>query len=831
MENVKNGIPEEIRDQEQSSLNYQDVIRIVVLYWKWFLLSVIICVGIAAIYLRYATPVYQATTKMLIKNDDNNSRYRSGSRIAQAANLGFVEASDGFDNEMEILSSRLLAEQAARDLKLYVTYYTKGRIKEQIAYHNNPINVDMDPTHLEILKSAVLLKIKYENGKYNVTGTYSNPPIEGTKSIEYKISKSFTSLPATISTKVGLITLSHNACPQMEDGETMKAVIVSPHKISYKYLKALNVSPTSKTTTIAQITLNDEVPIRATDYLRQLAVVYNRQANEDKNEVARRTEEFINERIEKLNAELGNTEGSLENYKKRNQLVDIKLNSSQNILNASQYQQKLAEAQMQVELINSLRETMNSSKDYAVLPANVGITDASVTTLIAKYNDISLNRSKLLNSASESSPAIIPLTNQLDELRQSISVAMNQAKLNAEIQLSKVERELNRNSGRMTETPEQERILTQIGRQQEVKSALYVMLLQKREENSISLASTVDKGKLIDTPELVGKIRPKGAIILLVALVLGIGIPAGLLFLIQLLRYKIEGHEDVERLTKLPIIADVAVASESSKTKADIVVHENQNNTMEEIFRSMRTNLQFTMKEGEKIILFTSTTSGEGKTFNCANLAISFALLGKKVLLIGLDIRKPRLAELYEINDKVHGITNLLVKENPTWEDISKQLLPSGVNNNLELLMAGPIPPNPAELVARKSLDDIINELEKHYDYILIDTAPVGLVTDTLQIGRIADATVYVCRADYTAKESFNLINELSDTKKLPNMSIVLNGVDMTKKKYGYYYGYGKYGKYGKYGRYGRYGNSSYGSYGNYSKSHYGSSSDDSVKH
>ena len=360
------------------------------------------------------------------------------------------------------------------------------------------------------------------------------------------------------------------------------------------------------------------------------------------------------------------------------------------------------------------------------------------------------------------------------------------------------------------------------------------MLLQKREENSISLASTVDKGKLIDTPEVLGKISPKGSIILLISFVLGIGIPAGLLFLIQLLRYKIEGHDDVEKLTKLPIIADVAVASDSAKTKADIVVHENKNNMMEEIFRSMRTNLQFMMKEDEKVILFTSTTSGEGKTFNCANLAISFALLGKKVLLVGLDIRKPRLAELFEINDKIHGITNLLVKEHPTWADISKQILPSEVNGNLELLMAGPIPPNPAELVARKSLDDIINELKDHYDYILIDTAPVGLVTDTLQIGRVADATVYMCRADYTAKESFNLINELSETKKLPNMSIVLNGVDMTKKKYGYYYGYGKYGKYGHYGRYGRYGKGSYGSYGsygNYSKSHYGDANDDSVKH
>ena len=255
---------------------------------------------------------------------------------------------------------------------------------------------------------------------------------------------------------------------------------------------------------------------------------------------------------------------------------------------------------------------------------------------------------------------------------------------------------------------------------------------------------------------------------------------------------------------------------------------------MEEIFRSVRTNLQFMLKEGEKVIMFTSSTSSEGKTFNAANLSVSFALLGKKVLLVGLDIRKPRLAELFEIDDHIHGITPLLIKDNPSWEDIQRQILPSGINNNLELLMAGPIPPNPAELVARKSLEEIFDELKKHYDYILIDTAPVGLVTDTLQIGRVANACIYMCRADYTPKSTFSLINSFAEEKKLPNMAIIINGIDMSKKKYGYYYGYGQYGKYGRYGHYGHYGNysdyGSYSSYGNYSNSHYGDKNDTSIK-
>ena len=389
-----------------------------------------------------------------------------------------------------------------------------------------------------------------------------------------------------------------------------------------------------------------------------------------------------------------------------------------------------------------------------------------------------------------------PLTAQIRELNVNIRRAIAAARQNLQIQRDAVLAQVNKFDEQVAETPQQERILTQIGRQQEVKSGLYLMLLQKREENSISLAATADKGRLIDAPQLIGKISPKSSYIMLIALLIGLAIPVGVILILQFFRYKIEGHDDVARLTKLPIIADVAIASNSAKGKADIVVHENQNNQMEEIFRSLRTNLQFMLHEGQKVVLFTSSTSGEGKTFTAANLSVSFGLLGKKVILVGLDIRRPRLAELFGINDHKHGITNLLVKEDPTAEELQEQILPSGVNKNLDLLMAGPIPPNPAELIARKSLETIVNLLKDKYDYIMIDTAPVGLVTDTLQIARIADASVYMCRADYTPKSSFNLINDLAKENKLPNMAVVLNGIDMSKKKYSYYYGYGRYGKY-----------------------------------
>ena len=319
----------------------------------------------------------------------------------------------------------------------------------------------------------------------------------------------------------------------------------------------------------------------------------------------------------------------------------------------------------------------------------------------------------------------------------------------------------------------------------------------------------------------------------------GFLLPLIIIYLIQLLRYKIEGHEDVARLTSLPIVADVAVASDSVKNAAGIVVQENQNNQIDEIFRSMRTNIQFMMKGDQKVILFTSSTSGEGKTFNAANLAVSFALLGKKVILVGLDIRKPALGRLFNISDRQIGITPLLVKEKLTENDLQSQIRPSGVNKNLDLLLAGPTPPNPTELLARQNLGIIVDMLREQYDYIILDTAPVGLVTDTMQIGRVSDVTVFVCRADYTPKSSFGLINSLNKEKKLPNMCIVLNGVDMSKKKYGYYYGYGKYGKYGRYGYgrygygkygYGRYGYGNYGNYGSYAESRYSNKDDDSIK-
>lgn len=848
MEENKNLEMESIQEnEEKSSFDFATIYTALILNWKWFVLSLIICMGAAHIYLRYATPIYQSAAKLLIKDDEGSgSSFKGSNSIMSATNLGIISNSNGIDNEMEILKSRTLAQQTVYDLKLYVNYRHEGKLKDHVLYGDQEVNIDMDLEHLKKLNAPMNLKITREGRNYHVTGSYYVPIDNNSfKPEAVNIDKTFSALPATIGTRVGVVRFTQNGNYMLRDGESLKATMIAPEIAAGKYVGNLNVTESSKTTTIVDLVLNDKIPQRAIDYLKQLAIVYNRQANEDKNEIAVRTEQFINQRLEKINAELGSTEGQLENYKKRNNMVELKTNATQAVANADQYAQKLSEANTQVALLDELTKYMNEpSNRHQPIPSNVGLSDASATSLINEYNKIALQRNQLLHSASENSPTVTPLTAQLDDLNSSIKRAMTQARAGLKIQRNSIAAQAGKYEGQINNTPEQERMLTQIGRQQEVKSGLYLMLLQKREENSISLAATADKGKLIDTPVFTGKVTPKNSIIMLIALILGLAIPAGILFLLEFFRYKIEGHNDVEKLTNLPIIADVAIASERAKTKADIVVHENKNNLMEEIFRSLRTNLQFLLKQHDKVIMFTSTTSGEGKTFIASNVAISFALLGKKVVLVGLDVRKPRLAELFEIDDHHHGITNLLVKDEVNWSDVKEQIIPSGINDKLDILMAGPVPPNPGELVTRESLDQTMEQLKEHYDYILIDTAPVGLVTDTLALGRISNATVYVCRADFTQKASFGLINSLSMEKKLPNMSIVLNGVDLSKKKYGYYYGYGKYGKYGKYGNYGMYGSKgkygyksygygsygSYGSYGNYSKSRYGDINDDSVK-
>ncbi len=829
-----------VEQEEESSFSFQAIFAMLVLNWQWFLLSIFICLCGALIYLRYASPVYQASVKMLIKDDDNRYYNRSSKMLSNMQDFGFMSNSEGIENEMEILQSCILARDAVLDLKLYVEYRSVGRFTKPLVYKTQPISADLEPDSLAQWDKDLLYGVKNitmsvtrQGNSYRVKGKtlYRGKPVGS-------FEKVLQSLPASIKTDHGVVTFTKSGLYTMEEGKELQISIRPPMSVAYKYVGSLSVEPTSKMTTIALLTLKDEHALRAIDFLNQLAVCYNRQANEDKNEIAVKTEEFINNRLEKIDAELGNTETNLQAYKQRNAVTQLQMDATQALQMSTQYETKLSDANAQIHLLDYLREYIDKPENnYKTIPSNVGMTDPASTALIASYNKTVQDRNRLMKAASEQAPQVQTLTATLDDLQSSIRQALLQARRSADILRQNVQNQYSKYRSRIGSQPEQERVLTQIGRQQEVKSGLYLLLLQKREENSISLAATANKGKLIDDPQYNGQVSPRKAVILMIAFILGFIIPFCILYLLQLMRFRIEGRDDLARMTQLPVVADIPVASDSVKNSAGIVVQANTNNQIDEIFRSLRTNVQFMMQEDDKVILFTSSISGEGKTFVAANLAVSFALLGKKVVLCGMDIRKPALGRLFNIADKQKGISTLLSKSKNTLSmaDVEGQISSSGVNENLDLLLAGPIPPNPTELLARESLQVVLDFLKQKYDYIILDTAPVGLVADTMQIARYANVCCYLCRADYTPKSNLAMVNSLASSEKMKNLCIVLNGVDMSKKKYGYYYGYGRYGKYGRYGyaRYGKYGYGSYGTYGNYgnyANSHYGNKEDNSIK-
>ena len=830
-------------ERKGASFSFQKVFAHLVLNWQWYLLSLVICMSGAYLYLRYAQPIYQVSARMLVKDEEQKVRTSAKQMLPNMEDFGIMNNSSGFENEIEILQSPVTVHDAVKRLKLYTDYQLDGRIRNQLLYADQPVSVDLDPMSLDSLdyymlegiRSIKIAIMKKEKGYHADIGLVYNGKVMK------KYSEDIDSLGTSLKTDYGIISFLSNPKyktykeDRFEKGFALFVTIRPPMVMTLDYMRRLSVEPTSKKTTIASITLNDENVIRGVDFINALVFCYNDQANIDKNEIAGKTEEFINKRLEKIDAELGTTENSLENYKKRNAVTQLEADAAQSLQLSAQYAARLAEINTQLQLLEYLKQYVDNPENrYKLIPANIGMDDKASTQLIADYNRMVQERNRLIRSASEQAPQVLTLTATLNDLETSIRQAFVQARHSAELQRSSIQGQYARYQGRVGSTPEQERVLNQIGRQQEVRSGLYLLLLQKREENSISLAATADKGKLIAAPLNRGKVSPRKGMILGTAFIIGLLIPFVFLLVIELLRYRIEGREDVASLTKVPIVADVPVANEKAKTAAGIVVQADKNSQMDEVFRSLRTNVQFMMQENEKIILFTSGSSGEGKTFLAANLAVSFALLGKKVILVGCDIRKPALGRLFGTSNSKQGLTNLLRTEHVTAELLHKEVCDSGVQPGLDLLLSGPVPPNPTEMLSRKSLKTVLDLLDEEYDYIILDSAPVGLVTDTLQLARYANVSCFVCRADYTPKANLALLDSLAQEHKLPNACVVLNGVDMSKRKYGYYYGYGYYGKYGRYGYskygYSRYGYGNYGSYGNYASSHYGNKDDNSIK-
>lgn len=774
-----------MEDEETSGFDYKTFLIKLLMYWPWIAGCVIVALVGAFFYLKTQTPLYTVSSSVLIKNESS----KSGNNGASLADLGFVTSStQNFDNELEILRSRTLLKKVVTGLDLYIDYTLPGSFRPTELYKQSPVKVWITPEEADRLGSAKVDLHFKQNQLYEVTITHNAQ--EWKKTIE--------KLPAVFSTPAGVFTFSADSLqPASHVPELIEAKITSPNWITASFRERLNVAATNKTTTIAQLSLTDSQVARGTDFLNKLVELYNEEGNNDKNEVAAKTAEFIDERINIINHELGTTESELASFKQRAGVVDIASDASQAAGEQANYERAYAENEVQLSLMNHLKNhILNSENQYEVIPANIGLTNGDLNTVVERYNEMLIERKRLLRTSHEDNPAVQSLNASIEVMRNSVMAAIQTAEKGLLINRQALKDQTRKFAGKVSDAPVQEKEYLSMSRQQEIQANLYLMLLQKREENNITLASTANNARVIDEPLAGGQVSPQSSQIYMMALVLGLAFPVGILFLWGLLQFKIKTRADVERITRLPIIGDIPL-TEEAKDNA-IVVRENRNELMEEVFRSVRTNVQYMLSEGQKVILFTSTTSGEGKSFSAGNLACSFAFMGKKVVIVGLDIRKPGLNKVFQLSHKGVGTSQYLA--DPDHTDLLSLCQKSTVSDNLYILPGGSIPPNPTELVARKALDQAINILKEHFDYVILDTAPIGMVTDTQLIARVADLSVYVCRSGYTAKSEFKLINTLKEEGKLPHPCILLNGIDMNQRENGSYYGYGKYGKYGKYG-------------------------------
>ena len=792
----------EAQESKEENIDVKELLFKYLIHWPWFVGAVVACLIAAWVYLHVSTPVYNISATVLIKDDKKGGSAGMLSGLESLGLDGMISSSQNIDNEIEVLRSKTIVKEVVEDLGLYISYTDKDEFPSKNMYKTSPVQVSLTPQEADLLEEPMMVEMALQpQGSMDVTVKIDDD--------EYQ--KHFEKLPAVFPTDKGTLaffltpdsissskrTLEETTASE-KTTRNITATINKPLAVAKWCCKNMTIEPTSKTTSVAVISLKNSNVQRGKDFINKLLEMYNINTNNDKNEVAQKTAEFINERIGIISKELGSTEKDLESFKRGAGITDLTSDAQIALTGSAEYEKKRVENQTQINLLQDLQKYMQN-EGYEVLPSNIGLQDLNLAAAINRYNDVLVERKRLLRTSTENNPTIINLDTSISAMKENVQVSLDRVLRGLFITKADLDREASRYSRRISEAPGQEREFVSIARQQEIKAGLYLMLLQKREENAITLAATANNAKIID--EAIADdapVAPRSKITYLIALILGVGIPVGVIYLLELTKFKIEGRADVEKLTSAPIVGDIPLTDEK---QGAIAVFENQNNLMSETFRNVRTNLQFMLGNGKKVILVTSTVSGEGKSFISGNLAISLSLLGKKVVIVGLDIRKPGLNKVFNISKREQGITQYLANPEKNLMDLVQL---SDVSKNLYILPGGTVPPNPTELLARDGLDKAIETLKKNFEYVILDTAPVGMVTDTLLIGRVADLSVYVCRADYTRKNEYTLINELIDGNKLPNLCTVINGLDLKKRKYGYYYGYGKYGKYYGYGK--RYG-------------------------
>lgn len=776
-------------EQDELTIDYRMLLHKCLKHWRWFVASVLACLILAFIYLRYTTPVYNVTADILIQQKDQKGGLGaalSGGALGMLSGLGGVSLSSSFDNELEIMQSRTLLKKVVTDLGLYISTTQRRLTGYNIPlYKTSPIQVYLSPEEATALEGGVKIKTIYTpEGKLTAHIQYVQ------EEEELEIEKTFDKLPAVFPTPVGVLSFTKNdslltEMRKKESGDIRLVTYISSPIEAAKAYKNNLVIEGGKKTTIAQVSLQDNDKQRATDFINYLVVCYNQDILDEKSKVVLKTSDFIRERMEIVNQELSTTESEIADFKQKSGLTDLSADAKLLLQESAKYEQLRIENQTQIRLVEFLRDYIQDPAHAdEVIPANVGLKEEKLTTAIDEYNSLLAERRRLLRTSSENNPAVINLNDGIQTLQKSIQTTVASTLRGLQIAQNDLERQMRQFTNRISSAPQQEREYINLARQQEIKSRLYLILLQQREENILSLGLTTDTGRIVEET-LADKypVSPKKKMVALAALFIGLCIPAGVIFLRDSISAKMRKCTDIKSLTNVPLLTELP--HNPQYQEGSLAVRENQNGPMEEAFRNLRTQLLFQLGTTDKVILFTSAQGNEGTTFIASHTAASLAFLGKKVVVVDMNLRRPGLPSYFSLSTDVKGMTDYL--NAPKQVRLLDLVQPSAVHANLDILPGGALATNSTELVSQDAFADAIRQLKEKYDYVILDTAPLPLVTDTVLIGRTADSCVFVCRAGVTPKSACDYLNTLSREQKFPKLAVLLNDVETfgTPKVYG----------------------------------------------
>ncbi len=768
-------------NNQTKEINLRELFLRYINKWYWFLISITICVGVMVLHILSSTSFFEVTSTFAIRQNEKSSK----SMQMNVLSMMGIGAEKLVSDELEVYTSKTAFEQAIRDLNLQTEYRKKKDMRWIGQYPNPDVVVTFPPMFCDTLQHKVEMDLVRQKSGYKLSVDMQ---------IGYKHIKSkhaVLSLNEPIQTCIGTIELHENTPLKVGDKIHIKTLPIPVLVDSYH--ASITAKQVKKESNVIRVTTTTDMPQRGIALINRLTELYNFDAIIDKNMMASNAKEFIEERLAIIETELDSAEIEVEKYKRENAITNLSEEAKIYLKSADEYQKELVKTETQLNLTAYIRDFLsNEENTHKLIPTNLGLSDEGLVSLTETYNELVLRQMRMQRSATESNPMLSQLDDQIDAMRANLLASIGTVREALLITKNNLLRQQEQFSSRIKNIPEQERTYIALRRQQEIKQSVYIFLFEKREENALTLASTTMPAKVIDKPRAAtNPVSPKVKILLLFAFLLGCCIPVGITELWLIFDNKIRSRKEYQQRIKAPFIGQLSV----NTGKQAIALSDNTDTPLAELFRLLRGNIRFMLQNKKKdegcVILVTSSINGEGKSFVAINTALSFALLNKRVALVGLDIRKPMLAHYCNLNNK-GCLTSYLASDEYQVEDT---IIHSAVNSHLDIIPAGIVPPNPNELLQSKRLDEFFDYLRAHYDYILVDSAPVGMVSDTFLLSRVADITLYVSRADYTPKDMTEFINSVYEEKRLPNMACVLNSVKSAKAGYGYGYGYGYGGK------------------------------------